>query len=153
MEAVMTSNNSFTTLLIRLTTMIAVISGFFVGRVENQPVSTASPLSLYPNIETVGVALSGLNLPKTAEMMYRQTGETDWRAGHPLIRIGDGRLIGSLFGLSPATSYDVKVLNGSTEITGSVTTQPDELAFTPLAVLHVDDDAPAGGDGSAAAPF
>src|ERR1051325_1915813 len=137
MEAVMTSNNPFTTLLIRLTTMVAVMGGFFVGRVENQPVSAASPLSLYPNIETMGVALSGVNLPKTAEMMYRQTGETDWRPGHPLIRISDGRLIGSLFGLSPATSYDVKVLNGSTEITGSVTTQPDELPFAPTTVLHV----------------
>src|ERR1041384_19578 len=154
MEAGMRNGNSITRSLMTVTLILVILpSQFFSSRLKSQVVSAASPLSLYPNIETAGVALSGLNLPKTAEMMYRQTGETAWRPGHPLIRIGDGRLIGSLFGLSPATSYDVKVLNGSTEITGSVTTQPDELAFTPTTVLHVNANAPAGGDGSAAAPF
>ena len=78
---------------------------------------------------------------------------TDWRTGHPLVRIDDGRLIGSLFGLSPATAYEVKVVAGAIESAASATTQPDELQFTPSAILHVNDDAPAGGDGSAAAPF
>lgn len=127
-----------------------LISGIFMGRVGNQ---TAALLLLYPNIETMGVALTGVNLPPTGQLLYRQSGETDWRAGHPLVRIPDGRLIGSLFGLSPATTYDVKVVAGTTELTGSMTTQPDELQFTPARVLHVDDNAAAGGDGSAAAPF
>ena len=85
--------------------------------------------------------------------MYRQSSETTWHTGHPLMRIDDGRLVGSLFGLSPATSYSIKVLDGTTEISGSITTQPNELQFIPSVVLHVNDDAPAGGDGSAAAPF
>jgi hypothetical protein len=38
-------------------------------------------------------------------------------------------------------------------LNSSATTQPDELQFTPSAILYVNDDAPAGGDGSAAAPF
>ncbi|HLO13220.1 MAG TPA: right-handed parallel beta-helix repeat-containing protein, partial [Anaerolineales bacterium] len=150
----MSNQNSIATPFFTVAALIAVLfSGLFVGRVEKPIVRIDNTLSLYPNIETVGVALSGINLPKTAELMYRQSNGANWHPGHPLVRIDDGRLIGSLFGLSQATSYDVKVLIETAEITGSVTTQPDELQFTPSAVLHVNDDASAGGDGSAAAPF
>jgi len=110
-------------------------------------------LDFYANIETIGVLVSGADLPQRAELMYRQSGEAIWHPGHSLIRMDDGRLVGSLFGLSPVTSYDIKVLDGSAEISGSVTTQPDALQFTPLVILHVNDDAPSGGNGSAAAPF
>lgn len=105
------------------------------------------------NIETVGVVVSGADLPTTANLSYRKSGDGTWRAGHPLMRIDDGRLVGSLFGLSPATTYEVKVSDGVSEINGTVTTQPDQLQFTPAAILHVNDDAPAGGNGSVAAPF
>ncbi len=150
----MTNNHSVTTSLITLLTIIAItISGFFIGRVDNQISSVGNPLNLYANIETIGVTVSGINLPKTADLMYRQSSETTWHTGHPLIRIDDGRLVGSLFGLSPATSYEVKVLNGSAEMSGSVITQSDELEVTPSVILRVNDDAPAGGDGSAGAPF
>ena len=115
--------------------------------------ATFSQLNLYPNIETVGVVVSGAALPKKADLMYRQSGESVWRSGHPLVRIDDGRLVGSLFGLSQSTSYDIKVLDGVTEISGSTTTQPNELQFSPSVILHVNDDSPAGGDGSASAPF
>jgi len=110
-------------------------------------------LELIPNIETVGVVVNGIGLPGTAELSYRKSDETAWRRGHPLMRIEDGRLVGSLFGLSPSTAYFVKVSDGAHEITGSTTTQPTELQFTPLTVVYVDDDAADGGDGSAAAPY
>ncbi len=110
-------------------------------------------LDFVANIETVGVAVSGTGLPSTAELFYRPSGETVWRSGHPLTRIGDGRLIGSLFNLLPATSYDVRVFDGLSEIVGSVSTQPDQLSFAPSVILNVDDDALPGGDGSTAAPF
>ncbi|HLO32524.1 MAG TPA: hypothetical protein VK249_25480 [Anaerolineales bacterium] len=150
----MANNNTIVAPVITVATVIAVaLSGFFIGRVDHQALDIENPLSLYANIETIGVAVSAADLPDSAELMYRQSGEADWQAGHRLTRIDDGRLIGSLFGLAPATSYDVKVLGGASEITGSITTQPDELQFSPTAILHVNDDAPAGGDGSAAAPF
>jgi hypothetical protein len=132
---------------------IAIASGFFIGRTENQTVMIGNQLNLYANIETMGVVANGANLPKTAVLMYRQRGETTWRTGHPLVRIDDGRLVGSLFGLAPATTYEVKAIVGTTEIGGLGTTQPEELPFTPATILHVNDDAPAGGNGSAAAPF
>lgn len=112
-----------------------------------------SQIEFVANIETAGVVVSGVGLPKTAELTYRRSGESEWRKGHYLMRIDDGRLIGSLFGLSPLTSYEVRVLDGVTEISGSFTTQADELSFAPTNIIHVNDDAPAGGDGSVAAPF
>jgi hypothetical protein len=87
------------------------------------------------------------------QLMYREQGDEDWRSGHPLVRIRDGRLIGSLFGLNPDTTYEVKVVAGALEYSSVATTQPEELEFTPSATLHVSANAPAGGDGSAAAPF
>ena len=115
--------------------------------------ATFSQLNLYPNIETIGVVVSGTNLPIRADLKYRQSNETNWRTGHPLVRIDDGRLVGSLFGLSPSTSYEIKVLDGATEISGLIATQPNDLQFTPSNIIHINDDAPAGGDGSSSAPF
>jgi hypothetical protein len=105
------------------------------------------------NIETIGVAVSGTDLPSTAQLSYRRSGEALWHPGHRLMRIDDGRLLGSLFNLAPATSYDIKVSDGSSEIAGSVNTQPDQLSLSPSVILHVNDNALPGGDGSATAPF
>ncbi len=115
--------------------------------------ATFTEIQLIPNIETVGVAVSGANLPSVANLMYRQSGATDWQMAHPLMRIDDGRLMGSLFGLSPETTYEVKAQDGSTVISSTTTTQAEGLSFTPKAILYVDDDAPAGGNGSTTQPF
>lgn len=146
----------------KLPVLLILVLSLFAG---NFPVSASTPilsadslaafaqLNLYPNIETVGVVVSGTDLPRNANLLYRKSGETTWRNGHPLMRIDDGRLAGSLFSLVPLTNYEIKVLDGTTEISGSVTTQANDLQFAPTVVLHVNDDAPAGGDGSVAAPF
>jgi len=115
--------------------------------------STFTQLDLYPNIETIGVVVSGVDLPKTAELLYRQNNETIWRTGHPLMRIDDGRLVGSLFELLPSTSYSIKVVDGENAIEGLISTQPENLQYTPSNILHVDDDASPGGDGSPSSPF
>ncbi len=125
----------------------------FILRVPSEPVVTFSKMDLYANIETIGVTVSGANLPKTAKVMVQRQGETVWQAGHQLLRIDEGRLVGSLFGLSPSMAYNIKVIDGTTEIRGSITTQPEELQFTPATVLYVDDDATTGGDGSKSKPF
>ena len=119
----------------------------------NVPPATITRMDLHANIETIGVVVSGTNLSKTAELMYRQSNEANWHTGHPLMRIDDGRLVGSLFGLTPGTTYEIKVRDGASEISGTTTTQQNELQFTPSAIVHVDDNASPGGDGSAAAPF
>jgi hypothetical protein len=105
------------------------------------------------NIETAGVYVSGENLPENASLLYRSSGDADWREGHPLIQIDDGRLVGSLFGLKESTKYFVKVTSESSEISGIVITRPEALAFTPQKIIYVNASAPAGGDGSETAPF
>jgi hypothetical protein len=117
---------------------------------SNAPFTTINFVS---NIETIGVAVSGTGLPSTAQLSYRRSGEALWHSGHGLVRIDDGRLMGSLFNLSPATSYEIKVSDGSSEINGSASTQPDQLSFSPSVTLHVNDDALPGGNGSITAPF
>ncbi len=112
-----------------------------------------SQISFISNIETAGVVVTGTGLPASAQMAYRRAGEANWRAGHNLVRIKDGRLIGSLFNLAPASSYEVKVTDGAGEIVGTFTTQAEELLFMPTNTIYVNDDAPLGGDGSFAAPF
>lgn len=112
-----------------------------------------SQIQLIPNIETIGVVLSGDNLPARASLFFRRAGESAWREAHPLVLMKDGRLAGSLFSLAPSTDYEVKVSDGVSEITGTARTQPETPAFAPSTILYVDDDAAPGGDGSVSAPF
>jgi hypothetical protein len=122
-------------------------------RADSNKATVFNSINFVANIETIGVAVDGTGLPARAELFYRQSGETAWRNGHPLLRIKDGRLIGSLFNLLPATSYDVMAFDGGSQISGSVTTQPNQLSFTPSKTLYVDDDASPGGNGSIVLPF
>jgi hypothetical protein len=110
-------------------------------------------LDLHANIETIGVIVSGQNLPSSAELLYRKVNDSKWKRGHPLMNIEGNHLVGSLFDLTESTAYEVKVTDGVTEIAGLVTTQPDQLQFTPTRVLYVDGNAAPGGDGSVTAPF
>src|SRR5215207_1585522 len=100
-ENIMTHPSSITTPFFTVVAIIAVIvSGFLIGRPGTSIRIVENPLSLYANIETVGVVVSGAGLATTGQLLYRRSGETAWQAGHPLTRIDDGRLVGSLFGLS-----------------------------------------------------
>jgi len=110
-------------------------------------------IEMVANIATAGVYVSGENLPENASLLYRSSMDADWRVGHPMFQIEDGRLVGSLFGLRESTKYFVKVTSDSSEISGVLTTQPEDLTFVPQKIIYVNANAPAGGDGSEAAPF
>ena len=138
-------------LMLLITSSPGTVSAAPAARMAS--IAAFAQLDLTPNIETIGVVVTGSSLPATAQLLVRQSGDPTWHPAHRLMRIADGRLVGSLFGLSPSTSYSIKVTDGTTEISGSATTQPDQLQFTPSAIVHVSASAAAGGDGSAAAPF
>jgi len=111
-------------------------------------------LSLYPNIETAGVKLSGENLPGSAKLQFRKTGSASWIEGHPLIKTDDGNLYSSLFSLVRNTSYEILVTaEGEIETCMEMTTEPDEIVFQPERLLHVNASSDPGGDGSSQAPF
>jgi hypothetical protein len=112
-------------------------------------------LDLIANVETIGVVVDGSGLPESAELQVREagSGSTGWRAGHPLMRIDDGRLASSLFGLSGSTDYDVRVTASGVDACTAIRTQDDQLSFSPSATLHVDASASAGGDGSQGSPY
>ncbi len=148
--------NNISSRLIAVLLLAALSLGLWPGaaaQAQGQAVVTFSKIDLVANIETIGVIVSGSGLPKTAVLMYQKSGETDWHMAHPMLLSNNTRLVGSLFGLAPATTYNIKVMDGATEISGSATTQPDQLQFVPATVIYVDDDAAAGGDGSKTKPF
>lgn len=121
---------------------------------ESRVHAAFSQLSIYANIQTIGLVISGISLPTEATLEYRQAGdEGAWKTGHPLTLIDDGRLVGTIFDLHPATIYDVKISYGTDIITGITTTQVDKLLFIPSNTVHVAATAPSGGDGTAIAPF
>ena len=60
---------------------------------ESESAAVFMSIEFVANIETIGVAVRGTGLPATVELFYRQSGEAEWRTGHPLMRIKDGRLI------------------------------------------------------------
>lgn len=146
MKSVLRVFSTFVLILILLFTNLPVHAGSYNAAVFNS-------IEFVANIETIGVIVRGTGLPDTAELFYRQTGETEWRTGHPLMRIKDGRLVGSLFHLLPDTAYEIFVFDGVNQVSGSVSTQSDQLSFTPASILYVDDDAGPGGDGSIIRPF
>jgi hypothetical protein len=134
--------------------LVSLLAGAFLpAQAASNSIATFTKMDLYPNIETIGVDVTGSGLSKTAQLMYQKDGDTTWQTGHLLMRVLKNRLIGSLFGLSPATKYNLKVVDGTTEISGTSTTQMDTLQFTPTTVLRVDGNAAAGGDGSTAKPY
>ncbi len=134
--------------------ILSVLLGFLPANTLAAPDTVElTQLYLYANIETVGVVVNGVDLPQTAELLYRQSGQEDWHTGHPLMRIETGALVGSLFDLFPATTYEVKVRSGANELSASTVTQPLDLQFIPSKILHVNSTALQSGDGSATKPF
>lgn len=116
-------------------------------------VSDGTEMTLHPNIETVGVMVTGTGLPSGAQLFHRQAGESAWVEDHPLLAIDAVGLVGSLFGLSGSTDYEVRVVGASMDTCLPVTTKPEELDFTTSSTLYVDASAHAGGDGSESNPF
>ncbi len=137
--------------------LIALMIGFLpqsaLSVLANDTAQSFTTLDLYPNIETIGVLLSGTNLPKNAELYYRRNDEATWHTGHSLMLIDDGRLAGSLFELLPSTIYSIKIIEGTTEISGEIRTQAENLQFLPTTILHVDANAEPSGNGTVDAPF
>ncbi len=116
----------------------------------------------HPTLENLGFewSLSGdSNRNATVEVHYRRLGESTWRDGLPLVRIGGENVYrrrenldylvpngfaGSILGLSPGTEYECRFdLKDPDGVTGNprrevkVTTRTEPMPFTKGRTLHV----------------
>lgn len=89
----------------------------------------------------------------SASLEYRREGEPAFRIGHPLVRVTPTRLVGSLFWLAPASSYELRItlsdpdgVSGPPMQTAALDTEGEALPEPSLLTLYV---APGGDDGNA----
>jgi hypothetical protein len=73
------------------------------------------------------------NRNAAAALEWRLSGQPSFRAAHPLVRIDATRFIGSLFGLGPGASYEVR----------ATITDPDGVAGNPVATAALSTRSPA----------
>ena len=78
------------------------------------PARAATVLEVYGTFHSMGVIVTltageDPNGNATAAVSYRVSGVGSYRPGFPLTRVSPTRFVGSLFWLTPGTSYDVRV--------------------------------------------
>lgn len=112
-----------------------------------------SGIELYPNLETAGVTatLSGdANGNATVGLEWRRVGDPTFKSAQPLVRVDATHLIGSLFSLTPNTSYEIRAtlsdpdgIIGSAQNSATSSTRADVLVEPSLRTLYV---SPTGDD-------
>lgn len=98
------------------TTFIVLINSLFMAMLLTLPcqVGAAVVMELYGTFHSMGVIVT-LNAGEDpdqdaiASLSYRVAGEGNYRQGFPLSRVAGNRFVGSIFNLTPGTSYDVRV--------------------------------------------
>lgn len=152
-----------------LLTSLVLLAGF--ARPADAANSTvAGAITAYATIQSAGVqwAIAGddnFNCVVTTE--YRRQGDTIWSNAQPLWRLDTGlwrhgedpgnMLAGSVFFLSPATTYELRLTlsdvdGGSAQQTVSVTTRSEPVANANARVRYVTPGT-GGGTGTLADPF
>ncbi len=123
--------------------------------------NAAATLELYGTFHAMGVIVTVASTDDpdrdaVANIEYRTTGSGSYREGFPLSRVSDTRFVGSLFWLTPGTTYDVRVtftdpdgapLNG-VAVTGSAPTRTEVAVPLPRIAYHVSPT----GSGTACSP-
>lgn len=109
----------------------------------------------YGNLETAGAiaTIAGdIDRDATVTLEWRRNGETAFRPAQAPLRIDATHLVSSLFGLAPATGYELRFtlgdpdgISGAATATTGFTTRADELVEPGLRTLYV---ATSGNDGN-----
>ncbi len=151
---------------------VALVAAIVVPRWASPPAPAPSPLApaapsatavrlarltVFGTIHAGGIVAEidgDANRNSVAALEWRAEGGT-FRSAHPLVRIDDAHFAGSLFWLSPASSYDVRVVltdpdgvDGATSATATLRTEPDAWPEATLGGLHV---SPSGRDANSGA--
>lgn len=117
------------------------------------PKGGGGKLDLEPNVVTLGVVLTTSAGADTGGLFYRRAGTATWWKGPALVRLPDGTIAGSAFGLSPGTAYEVRVDVAGTTACATATTQALDPVHATAREVWVDAAAATGGDGSATKPY
>ena len=116
-------------------------------------------LDLYPTFHCLGVRVSDVDGQLAAHRLeYRRTGEAGWREGHPLTPLPGGRLVGSIFSLTPGTEYEVQVTltpkEGAAVVrSGSVRTRSEHFPSARGHTYYVSPEGDDEAEGSREHPF
>lgn len=123
-------------------------------------VKPASQLEVFATFNAAGVRLSiegDANRNAKANVEFRKEGANRWQRALPLARIADDRFAGSIFGLSPGSRYELRVLFDDPDGVGS---QPSPTRFVSLSETFTTGsgrtwyvEAGAQGDGIKERPF
>ncbi len=117
--------------------------------------ATLGEMRLHGTFECVGVIaeLEGtLEEDQHAMLAFREPGGA-WRQAHAAVAIEDGKIAGSIFGLSPDTSYEVRLQLGDATVLGSVRTRSEAVPTGGGRTIHVAAGTAGPADGSAGSPF
>jgi hypothetical protein len=131
---------------------IVLVGGLLMGLLISPSALTraAAALELYGTFQAMGVIVNltpdeDANQNAVAAVAYRVNGSGAYRQGLPLARVSATRFVGSLFWLSPGTSYDVRVtfsdpdgvpLNG-TSVNSSASTRAEITIPAPTKSYYV----------------
>jgi len=134
--------------------VVALMAAWLPGPALAASSLTLSNLRLTPTYECLGVRVTFTGAPAVdgaAVLEYRPTGGT-WKTAFPMYcDILGGEFRGSIFWLSPNTTYEVRV-TGSNVVSGTVTTRNDN----PASIGNTYYVSPSGSDsnaGSLSAPW
>ncbi|MEO8671686.1 MAG: right-handed parallel beta-helix repeat-containing protein [Tahibacter sp.] len=156
--------HSCTLLLARLAAAAALGWVFLAVPAGAQTTAGLVTVEGYGNLETAGAiaTISGdTDRDSSISLQWRRVGDAQFRAAQPLLRIDATHLVGSLFGLTPGSNYEARmVLTDPDGISGTATqdaafsTRADTLPEPSLRILFVATDGSDGNNGlSVGAPL
>jgi hypothetical protein len=132
----------------RIVLIISLLAGLLLTHPAQSGAATV--MELYGTFHSMGVIVTltteeDPDQDSAVLLSYRVAGSSSYRQGLPLSRVSAGRFVGSLFRLSPGTSYDVRVtfsdpdgapLNGVI-VNGSSATRAEIALPSPNKSYHV----------------
>lgn len=118
---------------------------------------TLGTIEGYGNLETAGTVATvtgDTNRNARVTLQWRRSGDPTFRSGQDLVRVDATRFVGSVFGLAPATNYELRLtvsdadgVSGTPSATTALATRADALIEPSLRTLYVAPP-PLGNDGN-----
>ena len=136
-----------------ITSILVAVTIAAHGQPSNHtiPGALTSPYPTLENLSFEWLIEGDDNLNSVVTISYRKKGESSWNAGMPLRRVPAGENVkfrwqnkhaGSLFGLTPGTRYEVKLIlndpdGGAAEKTIEVNTRPEPLVTSAARIIDI----------------